>query len=61
MTPREIKQTHEEFLDNIRSWNDKMPCRWCGEHLGKRYSPVTSGGFWFHYECCRLFLERSAE
>jgi len=31
-------------------------CHLCGLRFGERFSPVTTGGFWFHYDCGRRFL-----
>lgn len=56
-TQKEILALHEQWLDSIRTWNPDDLCHWCHKPFGKRLSPVTNSGFWFHYPCCHEFLE----
>lgn len=57
LTKDQILALHEQYLDSIRDWNPNSPCHWCHKPFGKRLSPVTTSGYWFHFNCVHEYFE----
>ena len=46
-----------EHIHHPIQWDMNALCPHCNLPLGDLFSPVTTGGLWYHYECCIKVLE----